>query len=195
MGDSVWTAKHELRRRLRAERGARSLEQRSADTAALTTHLIEVATQRRVSSLSCYLSAETEPNTRPFLNWAFEQSIRVLFPVVREDGLLDWAVGDGVSEAPGLFGIPEALGDIQPPMAINSVDLIIVPALAVDRAGNRLGQGRGYYDKVLGSMTSCPPVFAVVFDHELVDAVPTAAVDRPVDGAITPSGVHVATRR
>lgn len=195
MDDSVWTEKHALRARLRALRKNRSPQSHATETAALTANLIDLVTRLGATSLSCYLSGETEPNTRPFLNWAFDSSLRVLFPIVREDGLLDWAVGDGETEVTGPFGIPEVVGDIQPPMAINTVDLILAPALAVDRSGNRLGQGRGYYDKVLGSMTRCPPVYAVVFDNELVDAVPAAPVDRHVDGAVTPAGIVTFSRR
>ena len=75
------------------------------------------------------------------------------------------------------------------PLAINDVGLILVPAAAVDRSGVRMGWGRGYFDKTLGSMSSRPPVFAVVFDDELVDELPREAHDAPVDGVVTPSGI------
>lgn len=195
MDDAIWDTKRALRRELREGRRTRDSMSRDADSVAITEHLVALATQLGASSVSCYLSGEREPNTRPFLNWAHAASIRVLLPVAREDGLLDWVVSDGVSETEGLFGLPEGVGDVQPPMAIASVDLIVAPALAVDRMGNRLGQGRGYYDKVLGSMTSCPPVFGVVFDNEFVDAVPAAPVDRRVDGVVTPSGGAVTFSR
>ncbi len=195
MDDTVWDAKRTLRAQLRQHRKQRDAETYSVESAQLTAHFIALVTRFGTTSVSCYLSGESEPNTRPFLNWAFENDIQVLFPVTREDGLLDWAIGDGVSETEGLFGLPEIVGDIQPPMAISTVGLIIAPALAIDRAGNRLGQGRGYYDKVLGSMTKCPPVYAAIFDNEFLDAVPTATVDRPVDGVVTPSGIVSITGR
>jgi len=75
------------------------------------------------------------------------------------------------------------------PIAINSVDLIIVPAASVDRSGMRMGWGRGYFDKTLGSMENCPPVYAVIFDDELVDTVPSERHDQRVDGVVTPSGI------
>jgi 5-formyltetrahydrofolate cyclo-ligase len=62
-----------------------------------------------------------------------------------------------------------------------------VPAAAVDATGMRLGWGRGYYDKTLGSMERCPPVYAVIFDSELVDEVPRERHDQAVDGVVTPT--------
>lgn len=140
-------------------------------------------------SLACYLSSEFEPNTRPLLNWAVAEGLRVLLPVTREDGLLDWTVADGRSERRHELGFPEAVGEALGPIAVGDVDLILVPAAAVDRAGMRLGWGRGYYDRTLGSMERRPPVYAVVHDAELLDEVPAERHDQPVDGAVTPSRV------
>jgi 5-formyltetrahydrofolate cyclo-ligase len=130
-----------------------------------------------------------EPDTRPFLNWAHEQGLRVLLPVSREDGLLDWTTGDGETETEGLFGMPEAVGELLGPIAINDVDLILIPAAAVDARGMRMGWGRGYFDKTLGSMEKCPLVYAVVFDGEILEDVPRERHDQPVDGAVTPTRI------
>jgi 5-formyltetrahydrofolate cyclo-ligase len=75
------------------------------------------------------------------------------------------------------------------PMAIDNVGLIIVPAATVDRTGMRMGWGQGYFDKTLGSMQKCPPVYAVIFDDELVDSVPRERHDMPVNGVVTPGGI------
>ena len=75
------------------------------------------------------------------------------------------------------------------PSATNKVDLIIGPAAAGDEQGVRRGGGRGYFDKTLGSMEACPPVYAVVFDSEFVDAVPREAHDQPVNGIVTPTRI------
>ena len=62
-----------------------------------------------------------------------------------------------------------------------------MPAAAVDETGMRLGWGRGYYDKTLGSMERCPPVYGVVFDSELVESVPRERHDQALDGVVTPT--------
>jgi len=138
-------------------------------------------------SVSAYLSTNDEPDTRAYLHWASAHDVRVLLPIARVDGLLDWAVADGDNEDIGLYGMPEPVGELLAPTAINDVDLILVPAACVDREGVRLGWGRGYFDKTLGSMENCPPVYAVVFDSEVLDEVPRERHDQPVDGAITPT--------
>ena len=102
---------------------------------------------------------------------------------------MNWTTGDGETETEGLFGMPEAVGELLGPIAINDVDLIVVPAAAVDATGMRMGWGRGYFDKTLGSMEKCPPVYAVLFDGELVDEVPRERHDQPVDGAVTPTRI------
>lgn len=187
--DTAAHRKRALRAELRERRQNLTSTERQAATAGLTRNLVDLATDLSARSVSAYLSTPIEPDTRPFLNWAHAQGLRVLLPVSREDGLLDWTTGDGESETEGLFGLPEAVGELLGPIAINDVDLILVPAAAVDATGMRMGWGRGYFDKTLGSMEKCPPVYAVLFDGELVDEVPRERHDQPVDGAVTPTRI------
>ncbi len=162
---------------------------RAADAAALTQNLVDLVSGLGARSLSAYLSTPDEPGTRDFLHWAAEQGIRVLIPVSRTDGLLDWAPYDGDAEDTDALGMPTPTTELLGPIAINEVDLILVPAAAVDRTGMRMGWGMGYFDKTLGSMEACPPVYAVIFDDELVDSVPRERHDMPVTGVVTPSGI------
>ncbi|QCR44493.1 5-formyltetrahydrofolate cyclo-ligase [Curtobacterium sp. SGAir0471] len=181
--------KRALRAELRQRRRTRTTTERDTDTTALTATLQRFVEERQVRSLALYLSAPDEPDVRPFLRWAHEQGVRVLLPITREDGLLDWAVGDGVSEHEGLHGMPEVVGEVLSPLALGDVDAILTPAAAVGHDGCRMGWGRGYYDKTLGSMANRPPVYAVIFDAEYLDEVPREAHDEPVDGIITPSRI------
>ncbi|MFP7761181.1 5-formyltetrahydrofolate cyclo-ligase [Marisediminicola sp. LYQ134] len=175
----------ELRQR-RRQLGERDL---AAATDALLDHLTRLTTELGATSVAAYLPASDEPDVRPYIDWALARGIRVLLPISRDDGLLDWAVATGGAEEIGLFGMPEPVGDVLGPIAINDVDLIVVPAASVDRSGMRMGWGRGYFDRTLGSMERCPPVYAVIFDTELVDSVPTEVHDKRVDGVVTPSAV------
>ena len=181
--------KRALRAELRERRRILTSTEREEATTGFTANLIALTRQHKATVVACYLSAQNEPNTRPFLNWAFANGVRTLFPITREDGLLDWAHGDGETETQGLFGMPEPVGELLGPIAINDVDLIIVPAAAVDGTGMRMGWGRGYFDKTLGSMQKCPPVFAMIFDEELLDSVPREVHDEPVSGVVTPTRI------
>jgi 5-formyltetrahydrofolate cyclo-ligase len=189
MSDEVANEKRALRAELRERRRIATVTERGSADAALTQHLIDLASDLGSRSIAAYLSLPEEPGTRDFLAWAAEQGIQVLLPVSRADGLLDWAPYDGAGEQPDDFGMPSPTSGLLGPIAINEVDLIIVPAASVDRTGMRMGWGRGYFDKTLGSMENCPPVYAVIFDHELVDSVPSERHDQRVNGVVTPSGI------
>lgn len=189
MADEVSHEKRALRAELRERRRITTAKERSDADAAITQNLIDLTSGLGSRSLAAYLSLPDEPGTRDFIAWACEQGIRVLLPISRPDGLLDWAPYDGRDEQPDDFGMPSPTSEVLGPIAINSVDLIIVPAASVDRTGMRMGWGRGYFDKTLGSMENCPPVYAVIFDHELVDSVPSERHDQRVDGVVTPAGI------
>ncbi|MET1051415.1 MAG: 5-formyltetrahydrofolate cyclo-ligase [Mycetocola sp.] len=181
--------KRALRAELRERRNNLTATEREKATIGVTNNLVALVTELDARSIACYLSAPNEPNTRPFLNWALANNIRILFPVSREDGLLDWTTGDEGTETEGLHGMPEPVGELLGPIAINEVDLIIVPAAAIGTDGTRLGWGRGYFDKTLGSMEKCPPVYGVVYDSEVQPDIPRERHDQPVNGVVTPSRI------
>lgn len=186
--DAIADAKRALRAELRERRQqvpAAARESAASGIAHQLSSLVEAAGAR---SLSCYLSMPSEPGTRVFIDEALARGLRVLLPVTRADGLLDWSVATAADdETEGLFGMPEPTGELLSPLAVNDVDLLVIPAAAVDRTGMRLGWGRGYFDKTIGSMERCPPVYAVVFDSEVLDEVPRDLHDQPVSGAVTPT--------
>ncbi|GAT74002.1 5-formyltetrahydrofolate cyclo-ligase [Microbacterium hydrocarbonoxydans] len=188
MSNDVEHAKRALRAELRERRALLSEAQREAAANAIAARLDELVDATGARSISCFLSTTTEPGTRGFVDRAVRRGIRVLLPITRADGLLDWAVaGDGDDVIEGMFGLPEPTGEVLSPMAVNDVDLMIIPAAAVDRTGMRMGWGRGYFDKTLGSMEKCPPVYAVVYDSEILDSLPREVHDQPVTGVVTPT--------
>lgn len=189
MASDPSSAKRALRADLRERRRNLTSTERDSATRGFTANLQRLVEEYDARSLSCYLSGQYEPNTRPFLDWALARNVRVLLPVSRADGLLDWTVDDGESETLGIHGLPEAVGELLGPIAVGDVDLILVPAAAVDHTGMRMGWGKGYFDKTLGSMEKCPPVYAVVFDGEVLETVPRERHDEPVTGAVTPTRI------
>ena len=187
MAARVDNEKRALRAEIRERRRITPAHERSEATASVTQNLQQLA--GGIRSIAAYLSTPDEPNTRDFLGWACQQGIRVLIPFSREDGLLDWAPYDGKEEAEDVLGMPVPTTELLGPIAINDVDLIIVPAACVDQSGMRMGWGRGYFDKTLGSMARRPPVYAVIFDSEFIELVPSEVHDQRVDGVVTPSGI------
>ncbi len=188
MSNDIEHEKRALRAELRERRQLLSDAQRESAASAIADRLDELIDSLGAQSISCFLSTTTEPGTREFVSAAVRRGIRVLLPLTREDGLLDWAVADEDDEiAEGLFGLPEPTGEVLGPIAVNDVDLMIIPAAAVDRTGMRMGWGRGYFDKTIGSMEKCPPVYAVIYDSEILDVLPREVHDQPVTGVVTPT--------
>ncbi|MDQ2669575.1 MAG: 5-formyltetrahydrofolate cyclo-ligase [Gemmatimonadota bacterium] len=188
MPSDVDNAKRALRAELRERRQLLSDAQRADAAEGITAQLDALVAAHGARSVSCFLSMATEPGTRAFILGAMERGIRVLLPIMRADGLLDWVVSDPEQEVvEAALGVPEPVAEVLGPIAVGDVDLMLIPAAAVDRTGMRMGWGRGYYDKTLGSMERRPPVYAVVFDPEFVDEVPSDAQDERVDGVVTPT--------
>ncbi len=187
MPEDASHAKRALRAQLRERRRIMTAPEREQSTSGITERLEALVRDRGARSIAAYLSTQNEPVTRAFLRTAHADGVRILLPISRADGLLDWALYDGKDEDEDILGMPTPTSQILGPIAINDVDLIIVPAAAVDASGMRMGWGQGYFDKTLGSMEACPPVYAVVFDHEVVDVLPSERHDQRVDGAVTPT--------
>jgi 5-formyltetrahydrofolate cyclo-ligase len=183
-----------LRRRIRAERAARHADERERVALGLRDTAMRSPAVATARVVACFLSAPTEPGTAP-LRLALERAgVRVLLPVVAEHAgqpSLDWAVDDGSSRPSAYLGLPEPTGPRLGSRAIATADLVLVPALAVDTTGARLGQGGGYYDRALAMVRQGAVVVAVLHDEELLDAavepVPALPHDRHVDAVLTPS--------
>lgn len=188
MPDAIADAKRALRAEIRERRQLLSEQARESAADGIQTQLDALVDELGVRSMSCFLSTTAEPGTRAFVTDAVARGIRILLPVTRTDGLLDWAVATADGDiAEGMYGLPEPVGELLGPIAVNDVDLLVIPAAAVDHTGMRLGWGRGFYDKTLGSMQQCPPVYAVVYDSEVLDEVPRDVHDQPVTGIVTPT--------
>jgi 5-formyltetrahydrofolate cyclo-ligase len=170
-----------LRRELLAARSRRSDGGPAA--AAFCARVLTLPEVRAARTVAAYVSVGTEPGTRALLD---ALSCDVLLPVLRSDHDLDWARYDG-SLIDGPHGLLEPARPRLGISAVSSADVVVVPALAVDRAGRRLGRGGGSYDRVLGRAHGW--TVALIYDDELLDLVPTDAHDRPVDAVVTPSSV------
>ncbi|QIM15216.1 5-formyltetrahydrofolate cyclo-ligase [Leucobacter insecticola] len=195
MTETINSAKLRIRESVRSARAARSAADRIQDRIGLTAQLRSLVEARGARSITCYLPVHGEPDTTSFVDWARDEGIDVMLPVSREDRRLDWALLSEAGTVAGRYGIQEPVGPRLPAEAAAQTDLLIIPACAVDVTGMRLGWGLGYYDRLLASLTPCPPVFAVVFGDEILPLVPAEAHDTPVSGAVTPHEIRVFTSK
>ncbi|MCE6994360.1 5-formyltetrahydrofolate cyclo-ligase [Saccharothrix sp. S26] len=133
-------------------------------------------------AVCAYVASAVEPGSLTMVEALRSHGLRVLLPVVVGDGL-DWARYDGRLRA-GAFGLREPVGPLLGAEAVGSAALVLVPALAVDHSGVRLGKGGGYYDRALRLSTG--PVVALVRDEEFVPSLPSEPHDVRVDAVLTP---------
>jgi len=127
------------------------------------------------------------PGLPEALSAALPPGGRLLLPVLLDDGDLDWAYYEGPhSLRAGPRGLREPAGPRLGVDAIREAALVIVPALAVDRSGMRLGRGGGSYDRALARAGTAFTV-ALLHDGELVESVPAEEHDQTVRAAVTPS--------
>jgi 5-formyltetrahydrofolate cyclo-ligase len=179
-------AKAALRARLLDRRLARTPAERAAAADAVAAAL--AGGLDGAATVAAFVPDASEPGTGRLPAALADSGARVLLPVIPPEGrILDWAVYAGELE-PGRFGLSQPAGPRLGPAAIAAADVVVVPALAVDRHGIRLGRGGGYYDRALVHARPDAVLVTVVFDDERVDDLPREVHDRPVTAVVTPGG-------
>lgn len=180
--------KGQARTELLSRRRAMSPDERAEAAEAIALHVLAVPVIARSRRVACYLSMASEPGTGPLVAALHARGIEVVVPISLDDHTLDWVVHDPASvPATTSLGIPEIDGPRLGPAALATCGAVVVPALAVDHAGHRLGRGAGYYDRALADVSV--PLCALVFTHELLPEVPHEPHDVRVQMAVTPSGL------
>jgi 5-formyltetrahydrofolate cyclo-ligase len=180
-----------LRARLLTARAELAEDQRTAAGRAIRDALLERPEVQMAGTIAAYYSVGAEPDTRGLLFALWKRGSYVLLPLLRPDGDLDWASYEGPeSLVPGPRGLLEPGEPPRGPGAVARADVVLAPALAVDRAGNRLGRGGGSYDRALARVGPLVPLIALVYDAELLDRVPAEPHDVKVRAVASPgSGV------
>jgi 5-formyltetrahydrofolate cyclo-ligase len=185
---AVAAEKAALRRRLLADRARLSPDQRAAAGRALRDAVLELPQVQMAGTIAAYYSLSSEPDTHGLVYALWKRGGYVLLPLLRPDADLDWASYEGPdSLRPGPRGLAEPA---EPPRGMDAVaraDLVLVPALAVDRGGVRLGRGGGSYERALARVGPGIPTIALLYDGELLDEVPADDHDQRVRLVARPS--------
>ena len=180
---SAADAKAALRSELRAGRSARPADE--ATSVRLSQQLGQYCLDNRIKIAAAYLPLPGEPDISDFLDWARDQAITLLLPTVAGQDLR-WVEFDSATKI-GELGFAEAAGKHGD---LKRAEVVFLPALAVDLVGNRLGKGKGFYDRALAQLAaskSRAKQIAVVFDEELLLQLPAEGHDQKVDAAVTAS--------
>lgn len=172
-------------------------EAREREAAALTAHLAGIIPAGR--TVCAYVPVGTEPGSLALLDELLAQGARVLLPVARHDDSdaplpLRWGEYRPGHLVDARFGLREPEPPWSAPDGIAEAAVVLIPALAVDRTGVRLGRGAGFYDRTLGFADRDAKLIAVVRDEELVERLPAEPHDVRMTHALTPGFGMIALR-
>ena len=191
--------KHALRKHIYALRDSLTPEEISAKSRVLAGQLEKLPFYREAGMIMFFLNFRSEVETGEMVEKNLARGGRVIIPKMvpekRElipSELLD-CENDLVS---GFFGVPEPHPEALRPVDPRQIDLLIVPGVAFDLQGNRLGYGGGYYDRFFERLRPGVPLVALTFELQLVEEVPVESWDRPMDWLVTERrAIHTAGRR
>ena len=176
--------KDAVRKSMLAQRRALSHAQIGALSAAAQQQLLALPTYRSAQSIALYAPIHGEVATDLLCAQALAEGKAVLFPVTMAHGLVFRQIFAVASLIPGAFGIyePEAAAPAWDP---TNIDLIVVPGVAFDRQGRRIGYGKGYYDRALHPLEGSGCLYGLCYDFQLLDEIVEIHHDVRMDGVVT----------
>jgi len=181
-------AKKELRAVALARREAAFRRHGPEASRKIAAYGLDFLTLTTGAIVSGFAAIRDEIDPAPLMMWLQAEGFRLALPVMQGKGkpllMRAWTPGDAM--APAAWGIAEPLEDkpaVEP-------DVVLVPLLAFDQQGRRLGYGGGFYDCTLQQLRRLKPLVAIglAYDEQKVDAVPTESYDERLDWVLTPSG-------
>jgi 5-formyltetrahydrofolate cyclo-ligase len=179
-----------LRSRLVEARARLPREQRDAAARRIRDALLSLPEAQMAGTVAAYFSVGTEPDSRGLVYALWKRGAYVLLPLLLPDGDLDWASYEGPdSLTAGPRGLLQPAAPPRGPATVARADLVIVPALAADQRGYRLGRGLGCYDRALARVGPQVLTVALLYDGELLPGVPAEAHDQRVRAVAQPAGI------
>ncbi|WP_399886082.1 5-formyltetrahydrofolate cyclo-ligase [Streptomyces sp. BBFR51] len=190
--------KRTLRRDFLAARSRLTADDVRVSAHALAGRALGLPEVAGAHAVAAYVSVGAEPGTLALLDALRARGVRVLLPALLPDNDLDWGeyAGEGSLARVrhgGRMDLFEPAGERLGPDAVTEADVVLLPGVAVDGRGLRLGRGGGSYDRVLARLERAgarPALLVLLYDGEVVAHVPAEPHDRPVDAVVTPSGVR-----
>ena len=180
--------KHFLRQDILRQRDALTLPDVKERSLAIARRFIKTSFFQRAKTILCYYPKGKEVNTELIIQYAFRSGKTIVLPATQSSTrtLRLYRIKNLQTDLViGQYGIKEPNPETCKEMALRDIDLILIPAIALDQEGNRIGYGLGYYDRLLASYTG--PTVAVVYDFQVLLRVPQELHDIPLHYIITES--------
>ena len=180
--------KLDLKRRLRAERIQMSERVVREKSLRIYRRLIDMPAYQLARCIACYVSTKNEVDTKTVIQKAIGGGKQVGVPVTREDGDMDFQAIEGLNDLrPVHYGLREPVPDPQKVLLPHTIDLILIPGIAFDRRGHRIGSGGGYYDRFLARTEAVR--IGLSYGFQIIERVPAEPHDVKMDLIITENEV------
>jgi 5-formyltetrahydrofolate cyclo-ligase len=186
--ESLFQQKTTIRKEILEKRKSQDPQVSAAQSRSITGTLIGRKEFQTANRILIYLSKDGEVGTDHLLGRAFELGKRVCVPVVdrgNDEIRISELPGPEIGFRLGAFGVREPAEGNLNFVTPDKIDLVVVPGLAFDRRGGRIGYGKGYYDRLLSRLSSQVPRIALAFEFQVLDTVPQDVNDIQVDTIIT----------
>jgi 5-formyltetrahydrofolate cyclo-ligase len=194
MSKDLEAEKRRLRRTMSARRRAVSSEAAISAGRRVAAALLDAAEFEAAPRVALYADHAGELPTRPCFDAVLSAGKIPLLPRMGAERRLSFCRVERWGELrAGRYGVSEP-PEGSPPVDLAAADLVLVPGLAFDSAGQRLGRGQGCYDATFPPGTGAPRLFGLGFEWQLVESVPHASHDRGMDAIVTERGVRRITR-
>jgi len=185
-------SKSELRQRIRQARARLAADEREALDSAINRHLVDYVMRAGHSVVAAFVAFDGEPDLGPAMSELEGNGVRLAVPVIREaSGRADicfrqWSPGSEMQ--PNRYGIPEPVGTLD--LRLDEIDLALVPLVAWDSRGGRLGMGASYYDRLFQPLATEQRPFRLGTAYQLqqVEQVPLEPWDIGLHGVLTENG-------
>lgn len=179
-------AKQKLRKEMVVRKRERSAEQLLELSSKIMNRLEETDVFKKASCVALYHAIPGEVQTSEFIN-RWYKSKRILLPLIVGDDLRLLLYEGAESLTEGQYGIMEPKEDCME-LPDEEIDMIIVPGVAFDRDRNRMGRGRGFYDRLLARIEA--PKIGICFEFQITDNIPVEPFDKKMDLVITEEHIY-----
>jgi 5-formyltetrahydrofolate cyclo-ligase len=190
-------SKAEIRGIIREHRNSMSAEEVTKRSANVRNRLYTLPEYTIAQNIMLYVSFRNEVDTTDIIAFALQQGKKVFLPGMARDGIdMDMFEIHDIQKdlAPGRFGVMEPKHHLRKCAEYDRIYLCIMPGIAFDRRGNRIGWGKGYYDSFLRKLPSTVKKFALAYDFQVIKKIDAGKNDVPIDGLITESEILMFNR-
>jgi 5-formyltetrahydrofolate cyclo-ligase len=177
--------KKEIRKDVLKKRADIKGHERSRKDSAIRERLFSMKEFKESQRILFFASFGAEVETLEIIKNSISMGKAAMIPKVGKDGLEIYEIKSMDELSPGYMGIPEPEPRPETMRRLDDIDMVVIPGVAFDGKGSRLGYGKGYYDKLLSKMKKKIPIVAPAYEEQVVEYIPSEPHDIKIDKIVT----------